>query len=148
MINLLRARCLLQPHDVTRNDPQICIKARIDGVANLCVLMQKIKAAELKAPWTIDISQYYELRTQHEGSRLGKRWRLILRSKDLEDACRQIIRVIQSAPAARVTVDEIPLPGGGAHRAYNSGRGKGVHEVTGGGAGGPSLEYFPRPGGG
>lgn len=146
MVAALRAKCGFDPAELNATS-QLRILARVTSVDNWRVVMQRLKAAELKRTWSLDLSQLYFLKTQNERAPLVKGWRVILKADDLPAACEDITRIVQNAPVARVTLDEVVLPGGGVHRNYSTANGKGAQMISGGGSGGPALGLFPRGGG-
>ena len=144
MVSVLRNRCGFEPAEMSHSK-DLRILARIANLDNWRVILHRIKVAELKNTWTLDISQLYFLKTKNERAPIVKGWRLILRADNPEEACKQIAAAAQSAPAARVMIDEIPLPGGGAHRNY-TGAGKGAAALSGSGSSGPALHFLPHVG--
>lgn len=143
LLEALHSRCGLDVAEFSNNGEQIRMLARVSMADNWRVVMQRLKSAELQAAWSIDISQLYFLKSKHERAPLVKGWRIIIKGKDLVAACEQLAKVVRGAPSATVSVDEMPLPGGGMHRQYGD-KGKGASMLSGSGASGPSMHLFRR----
>jgi len=146
LISVLSSRCGFVPREVSPEGKQLRLLGPMTQRDAWVSVIQQIKRRELRATWTTDISCVYLLTTKNEMATLGKRWRIIIRAKEgsVEDACSDIVAAVQDAPTARTVLDEFPLPGGGAHRMYDTSKGKGATEVRGNAGSGPSSHLFGK----
>jgi len=143
LLQALKVKCGFDAVEVNTKG-QVRLVARVSNLRNWVILMQRMRVLELDRPWTLDLSQTYFLRTPSKKAAMVKAWRVILKAADQDAACRDLIKLVKDAPTARPTVDEMPLPGGGAHRGYNSSTGKGAQPF--GGSSGPALNLFTQGG--
>ena len=140
MLQALRARCGFEPAEMSTKG-QFRALARVTQPANWAIVRRLIHDASTEGvSWTYDISQLYFLKVKVKGAQEVKGWRLILSSKDLEATYTEIAQLITKAPAAKVSVDEVLLPGGGYHRV--PGKNGGGVSFTGEGGGKPAFEFF------
>jgi hypothetical protein len=140
VLKALQGKCGFEAVEVNHT-AQLRIVARVAHPKNWALVMHQLKVLELDKPWSIDVSQLYFLRNASKKSGLVKAWRIILKAKDLDAAYKDILSAISKAPTAQFTVDEIPLPGGGVHRAYSGSTGKGAQLMSSAG-GAPAMHLF------
>ena len=106
-------------------------------------LAKKLKIQERLSPWTLDISKMYFLLGDDDDAQLVYGWRMILKSEDLEEACRHITNQVKSTKKRRSQITEMPLPGGARNR-NTYGHGKGANPTHGEKDSGPAMEYFRK----
>lgn len=135
----LRSKAGILPVEETKSSGQVKFLARLqpEKLPNWKVVMQRLKKAELDATWSLDISKVFFLKNNSPSGILVHGWRLIVKSVDLDRALQDIIKIVKSAPNARVELEEVMLPGGGAHRNYSTAGGKGATLTSGSRASGP-----------
>lgn len=123
---------------------QILARLNADKMPNWQVVMQRLKKAEFQAEWSIDISKTFFLKNHSPNNPLVHGWRIIIKSADMETALEHLTKAITASPNARVELEEVPLPGGGRHRQFNSSAGKGASLTSGSRGSGPALHLLKK----
>lgn len=137
----LRAKAGIVPAEESRGKGQLKLLCRLqsDKLPNWKVVMHRLKKAEFDSEWSVDISKVFFLKNNNPHGMLVQGWRIIIKSADLNAALVAISKVIKSAPNARVELEEVVLPGGGAHRNISTSGGKGATFTSGSKGSGPSA---------
>ena len=125
LIELLHVKCGYEVVQQDFSDNRIYLLGRIRGqtLANNLVIRHRLLTAAALAPWKVDSSWADQLKQ----GRLVKGWRIIFQGEGIAQYLPDILRVIGSAPAAKVNeIMEVPLPGASADRNAQNGRGRGA----------------------
>lgn len=135
----LRTKAGVLPVEETKGNGQVKFLARLqpDKLPNWKVVMQRLKKGEIDASWSIDISKVFFLKNNSANGVLVHGWRLIVKAVELDKALLDIAKLVKAAPNARVELEEVVLPGGGAHRNYATSGGKGATFTSGSRSSGP-----------
>lgn len=143
---VLKQRCGIVPAEDSKTGNRLQFLARLDPVKspNWKVVMHRIKQAEFNADWSIDISKVMFLKNNNPRGALVHGWRVIVKAAMLDDALAHLLKLVKSAPNARVELEEVMLPGGGAHRNINTSGGKGASITSGSRGSGPSMHLLRR----
>ena len=150
-ITALRSACGFSPLTKRAAGTQLHVTAKISDERKWVAILRALKVRELSASWSIDISRMYFLVEKDINSQLGKRWRIVLQVRagsTLESACKELLECVHptARPAAPTLLEDFPLPGGGLHRVFDTSKGKGATETSGGGGGLPAVNMFGRSG--
>lgn len=142
----LKQKAGLVPAEETPQKSQLKILCRMDSgkMPNWKVIMHRVKKAEMEATWSIDISKVFFLKNNSKNGPLVHGWRVIIKAPDLQGAIDHIAQLVTTAPNARVELEEVVLPGGGAHRNYNPSGGKGANMTSGSRGSGPAIHLINR----
>jgi len=146
LYTVLKQKCGITPAEETTAANRLQFLARLDPVkaSSWKVVMHRLKQAEFDAPWSIDLSKVMFLKNNNPRGVLVHGWRVIVKAVALNDALAHILSLVKAAPNVRVELEEVALPGGGAHRHINSSAGKGAMPTSGSRGSGPSLHLTGR----
>lgn len=145
MLEVLKAAVGFSSAEVSVNGPQLRVLARVqkENARRWLDLAKKLKILERASPWTMDLSKMYFLLGDDDEAQLVYGWRMILKSEDLEEACKSIMHRAKSTKKRRAQVTEMALPGGARNR-NSYGHGKGASGTSSEKDSGPAMEYFRR----
>lgn len=143
----LRTRASISVAEEIKRSNQLKILARLldsSRAPQWKVIRQRLKRAEFDAPWSWDCSKVDLLKGNVKTGPLVYAWRIIVAHPDLDAALRDVTKIILNAPNARVELQEVVLPGGGAHRNIDTSGGKGASYTSGSKGSGPRVDLIQR----